>query len=99
MYKQNDCINWHVASTGVESCLCKQNRVVEKFYANPSFRLKFYAGWDYKPSAIKTIFFINSSSVVEEDAPVEDWVSDRVWGLWRQGVSGVQPPAAVANFL
>ena len=27
-----DCINWPVASAGVESCLRKQNRVVKKFY-------------------------------------------------------------------
>ena len=28
-------MNWHIARDGVESCLRKQNHVVEKFYAKP----------------------------------------------------------------
>ena len=43
--KQKDCINWPVANTGVESCLRKQNRVIEKFYANSRFlALSFMRG-------------------------------------------------------
>ena len=37
--------NWPVASAGVESCLRKQNHVIEKFYAKPKvFGSKFYVG-------------------------------------------------------
>jgi len=37
--------NWPVASVGVESCLHKQNRVIEKLYAKPKvFGSKFYVG-------------------------------------------------------
>ena len=45
-------MNWLVASAGIESCLHKQNRVIEKFYANPKvFDSKFYAGLMVKNSA------------------------------------------------
>ena len=34
-----------MASAGADSCLCKQKRVIEKFYAKPKvFGSKFYAG-------------------------------------------------------
>ena len=40
-------MNRHVqiASASLESCLCKQNQVIEKFHAKPKvFGYKFYAG-------------------------------------------------------
>ena len=43
--KQTDCINWPVASIGIESCLRKQNRIIEMLHAKPKvFGSKFYAG-------------------------------------------------------
>ena len=38
-------MNQHIASAGVESCLHKQNHVIEKFYAKPKvFGFMFHAG-------------------------------------------------------
>ena len=40
-----DCINWYVASTGVESCLRKHYHVIEKFHAKPKILgFKVYVG-------------------------------------------------------
>ena len=44
-----DCMNWHIASAGVESYLRQQNHVIEKFYVNLKvFGSKFYSGFRVK---------------------------------------------------
>ena len=43
--KQKDCINRHIASAGITSCLREQNHVIEKFYGKPKvFGFKFRVG-------------------------------------------------------
>ena len=51
MCKQKDCINWHIASAGIEICLREQNHVIKKFYAKPKvFVLKFHTVNSIVPS-------------------------------------------------
>ena len=64
-----DCINWPVASTGIESCLRKQNRVIEKFYANPKvFGSTFYTGlrvkWALHFSSLAVKLFLIDNTLV-----------------------------------
>ena len=49
----------YIVSAGIEGCLCRQNRVIKKFYAKPKiFGFKFYAGVRVKCNKSITISIV-----------------------------------------